>query len=119
MKGYQEIKKLAEAVGGMPVWGCMPGSPAHKAGIQYGDILLRINGEAVSCFEEYVAAKELTNGRLSARVMRGGQTLDVELNMRDPQWNPSYEEVAEQVADEEYLAPLTATDNRGEEHGPN
>lgn len=119
MKGYQEIKKLAEAVGGMPVWGCMPGSPADKAGIQYGDILLRINGEEVSCFEEYVAAKKLGDDRLSARVMRGGQTLDVELSMRDPQWDPTYEKVVEEVADEEYLASLAAAGDGDEEHRSN
>lgn len=48
--------ELADKLGGVPVLGCLPGSPAARGGFRYGDIILRVAGKSTSSLDEYFDA---------------------------------------------------------------
>ncbi len=59
--------------------GVIPGSPADRAGLQAGDLLMRINGRYVSTVDEAVAALRRLTPHATATflVERAGETRDV------------------------------------------
>lgn len=79
---HKQIASLAEALGGVPVWGCLPGSPSHAAGIRAGDILLEVNGLRVKDISDYVKARDVGLGELAIRLFRDGQELQFQCTMR-------------------------------------
>jgi predicted metalloprotease with PDZ domain len=111
MLSREEVEKIAEVLDGMPVWGCIPGSPAQKAGIQYGDVLLRVNGCRVKCFKEYAAAQKLDSRKMTAQVAREDEIFEVEINLKDPEWRPEPEETFKEIADKGYMARLLGDDS--------
>ncbi len=86
MLSRNQLKKIAEVYGGMPIWGCLPGSPCHRAGIVYGDILLEVNGRQIDNIEAYIAAKELDSNKFRVRFLRGGNEMEVTVPLEDPSW---------------------------------
>jgi C-terminal processing protease CtpA/Prc len=73
------IERLAKLYGGMPLLGCLPGSPAARAGLRFGDIVVSVNGVATPDVDAFVAAKELRGGAMSVAFVRDGKELLVEL----------------------------------------
>jgi len=63
---------LAKALEGIPVLGSLAGSPAARAGIRYGDVLLSVNGRRVKNVLDYVEAKGLRNDGMDIVVFRSG-----------------------------------------------
>ncbi len=63
---------LAKALEGMPVLGTLRGTPAARAGIRYGDILLSVNGMRVRNVADYVEAKALDDDGMEIVVFRTG-----------------------------------------------
>ncbi len=56
----------------------VPGSPAERAGLQVGDEIVAVDGEAVDDFAGLVARVQPRPGaRLEISIVRGGETLDV------------------------------------------
>ena len=53
--------------------GTLAGTPAAQAGIQYGDVLLSVNGRRTRNLADYIEAKDLTKGGMEAVVFRGGE----------------------------------------------
>lgn len=71
------LVNLAQALGGLPVYGCLPGSPAERAGVRYGDILLSVDGFATPTWEAYVEARERSGASILLRLFREGTEFEV------------------------------------------
>ena len=80
----RDLMELARALGGLPVFGCLVGSPAEQAGIRYGDVLLAVDGMPTRTVDDYLAARSRSGRTIVVRIFRAGAELDVELGLRDP-----------------------------------
>ena len=73
MIARESLFQLAKALGGLPILGCVSGTPAALAGVRYGDILLEVNGRPTRTFADYLAAKALRSDGMSIVVFRAGE----------------------------------------------
>ena len=73
------ITALAKALGGIPVLGTLSGSPAARAGIRYGDIILSVNAQRTATATEYVVAKALRTDGMDVVFFRDGAELAASL----------------------------------------
>lgn len=69
----KSLFNLAEALDGLPVLGALSGTPAAKAGVRYGDILLSVNGMRVRSVADYVEAKNLRADGMDVVLFRAGE----------------------------------------------
>jgi S1-C subfamily serine protease len=67
------IFELAAALGGIPILGTLPGSPASHAGIGYGDVLLWVNGQRTRTVLDYVEAKAIRTDGMEVVLFRAGE----------------------------------------------
>lgn len=106
MQSRDALAKLARALGGIPVWGSLPGSPAHRLGVRYGDIVLSVNGMKTSTIEEYFRARSGPDGPLEVVLFRDGRelTLRFDSDGSDEPSTPPLESVAEEVVAARLLA---------------
>jgi S1-C subfamily serine protease len=77
-----ELARLATALGGLPILGCLAGSAAEDAGMRYGDILLALDGMPTSSWDEFLRARSQAGSRMVVRVFRQGQEFDISLELR-------------------------------------
>jgi len=84
MTPKKSVFELARALGGIPVLGSLPGSPAERAGIRYGDVILSVNGMKTPTVVEYVEAKALRKNGMSVTVFRSGEDAAVDLEYAEP-----------------------------------
>lgn len=85
MKSRKEVETLAEALGGMPVWGVLEGSVAARAGIRYGDIVLEVNGTKTPDAHAFLKARDLRSDGCTISYHRDGMTHEVELLFEEEQ----------------------------------
>lgn len=90
-----ELARLATALGGLPILGCLAGSPAEDAGMRYGDILLALDGMPTSSWDEFLRARNLAGQRIVVRLFRQGQEFDMSLELRASNKTPK--EVLEEL----------------------
>lgn len=88
MQSRSDLSRLAAALGGLPILGCLAGSPAAEAGVRYGDILLAVDNQPTPSWDEYLAARRRTNGTMVARIFRDGAELEVTLELRPATKSP-------------------------------
>ena len=75
---------LAKALEGLPVLGTLEGTPAARAGIRYGDVLISVNGMRTRSVADYVEAKNLRVDGMEVVVFRGGSESKTDLEYEDP-----------------------------------
>lgn len=61
---------------GLPVRSCSPGSPAERAGVKPGDVVLLANGHRIENMQQYVVARALRSDLLELTVLRGNRMID-------------------------------------------
>jgi len=85
MRSRTELSRLAAALGGLPVLGCLDGSPAAQAGVRYGDILLAIDGAPTTTWDDFLSARSKTKDGFLARIFRDGVELEIHVKLREHQ----------------------------------
>lgn len=107
MLSPEHLTRLAGALGGLPVLGCRPDSPAARVGIRYGDILLAVNGVPTPSWSAYLEARALRAGAMVVEIFRGGAELSFELplELESPMSSDARLLLAELMADK---APRTS-----------
>ncbi|MCE9579431.1 MAG: PDZ domain-containing protein [Deltaproteobacteria bacterium] len=84
MLKWDDVTRLAQRLGGIPVLGCQPGSPAARAGVKYGDVLLAVNGVPTPDWGTYLEVRAAMKGPMRVEVFRGGATLAFEFDLARP-----------------------------------
>lgn len=79
MVNLSDLNRIAAAVGGVPVWACMRGSPAERAGVKSGDVILEVNGQRTHTLDDYVAAQKTDAERMEMLVLRDGREVRLSL----------------------------------------
>ena len=89
MLDQKQFYRLAEALGGIPILGTLPGTPTARAGLRYGDILLAIEGQRTTSIGVYVEMMRNRGEKVLATIFRNGieheVTLDFQAQRR--QWD--------------------------------
>lgn len=83
-----DLAHLASTLGGLPIMGCLEGSPAAEAGLRYGDVLLSVDGEPTDSWSAFLAVRERAVDALHIRVFRQGATLELVLPLRPADKTP-------------------------------
>jgi S1-C subfamily serine protease len=84
MLKWDDVTRIASHLKGVPVLGCRPGSPAARAGVQYGDILVAVNGVPTPDWASYIEARSLGCGEMRVELFRAGETLTFEFALPHP-----------------------------------
>lgn len=77
-----DLSRLAAALNGLPVLGCLEGSPAAEAGMRYGDILLALDDVPITSWNDFIEARSHSKGGFVARIFRDGEELDIKVVLR-------------------------------------
>ena len=100
MQSRNQLAQLAAALGGIPVWGCLPGSAAARLGVRYGDVILSVNGRPTPNVDDYIQARNDRPDGLLMVIFRDGRehTLEIALEGRaTPLTRAQLERTADQV----------------------
>ena len=81
MKSPREVQAIANILGGVPILGVVPGSPAERSGLRYGDIVLSLNRVMTDRFEAFLCAHDTNSGELAIEVFRDGVRLALTMNV--------------------------------------
>jgi S1-C subfamily serine protease len=73
------LSQLASLLSGLPVYGCLPNSPAERAGVRYGDVLLSVDGQPTPTWEAYLAAREHSGATIRLRLFRDGYEFELDI----------------------------------------
>lgn len=84
MIARRSLFALAKALEGIPVLGALEGTPAARAGVRYGDVLISVNGVRTRTVADYVEAKNLRSEGMEIVVFRAGQERTSELTYDEP-----------------------------------
>jgi S1-C subfamily serine protease len=95
----RELEALAEAVQGIAVLGCLPGSTASEAGVRYGDIVLEVNGLRTIDIDDYLAGRKLRSDGIALRLFRDGNEFSLFVELRPVQGEARWEVLAQMLAD--------------------
>jgi S1-C subfamily serine protease len=74
------FEKMAQIYGGMPLLATMPDSPASRAGLRWGDIVIAVNGLPTPDTEAFIKAREARIDGAVVRFVREGVEREVELS---------------------------------------
>jgi predicted metalloprotease with PDZ domain len=80
MQHPEALTLVANSLNGLPILGCAIGSPAARAGLQYGDIVLALNGTPTPSWAAFFEAAHAQRA-LHLRVFRQGRELELQLQL--------------------------------------
>ena len=101
----KQLEEIAATVQGIPVWGCLKGSPSADAGVRYGDIVLVVNGMRTVNVDDYLAARKLRSDGVELQILRDGTEITLKLEFR-PANTTSVEQMVEEMADGRFLSTV-------------
>jgi len=104
----QQLEQLAEAVQGIPVLGCLPGSTASEAGVRYGDIVLEVNGLRTINIDDYLAGRRLRSDGMDLRLFRDGNEFSLFVALRPVEGDAKWDVLAQMLADARLGVPSEA-----------
>jgi S1-C subfamily serine protease len=107
MNSRKDLCKLASALGGLPVLGCQPDSPAERAGVVYGDILLTVNGKPTPDWTAFIEARSLDSKLMEIELFRDGTQFKLVVQLEPIHVPDPAQLLAELIA--ERLVPLDLT----------
>lgn len=107
-----ELSRVASTLGGVVILGCLRNSPAERAGIRYGDILLSVNGTPTATWSEFFQARRKCKGQMTVRIFREGREFDVTLDMPTTPLSPQAVLAELQIRDLLPTAAPAARDSR-------
>ena len=81
MQHPEQLTQVAISLSGLPILGCASGSPAARAGLRYGDIVLSLNGVPTPSWSAFFDASGRADGQLCLRVFRHGRELELSLTL--------------------------------------
>jgi S1-C subfamily serine protease len=110
MQSRNQVAQLATTLGGIPVWGCLPNSPAARLGIRYGDVILSVNGRPTPSADEYAVARDSRRDALVLVIFRDGQERTLELSL-DARSTPLTREELEGTVQHVATARLVPTEH--------
>ena len=113
MRSLAELSRLAAALGGLPVLGCLDGSPAAEAGMRYGDILLALDDTPVSSWDDFIQARSQRRDGFRARIFRDGEELTLAIVLRPASAQPAPAAILGQLL-ERKLVPSGGLDDDGD-----
>lgn len=108
MLDRNELHKLAAALGGLPVLFCRPDSPAERAGVRYGDIVLAVNGIKTPDWATFIEARSKSSTSMHLELFREGANVEIELELGTPTPIDPPTLLAELIA--ENIVPLVRPD---------
>jgi predicted metalloprotease with PDZ domain len=76
-----DLSRIATELRGLPILGCLEGSPAAHAGVRYGDIILSVNGIPTPSWADFFEARRSTKGRMTVRLFRLGSELEIAMEL--------------------------------------
>lgn len=109
-----DLAHLATALGGLPILGCLEGSPAERAGIRYGDILLAVDGTPTTSWDDFLRVRSQSVGQMQAQVFRHGQTFEVTIPLRASSKTP--EQVLGELQERRILPSSSESMSTSETH---
>ncbi len=74
-----ELNRIATTLGGLCLLGCLRGSPAARAGLRYGDVVLEVNGHRTPDWSSYIDATRVRLPVMTVRFFRDGAEQVVQL----------------------------------------
>ena len=107
MTSRKDLHKLAAALNGLPVLGCRADSPADRAGVMYGDVLLSVNGRPTPDWTAFIEARSLSSTEMIVELFRDGQQLKLVVPLEGASRLDPAQLLAELIA--ERLVPLDLT----------
>lgn len=110
----RKLGEIARTLGGIPVWGCLPGSVAAIAGIRYGDIVLQVNGVETRTIDEYLSARALRTDGVEVVFHRDGTEHRVDLVFGSAAERDSVEETANVVLERGMMPTAPASSDTEE-----
>ena len=111
MLKWEDITRMAARLNGTPVLGCRPGSPAERAGVRYGDILMAVNGIPTPDWASYIEARAADSTAMRIELFRAGETLMVAFALATPTEPVDPAELLDELI-EERIAPLVCASPR-------
>lgn len=112
-----ELTRLATALGGLPVLACRAGSPAARAGIRYGDIVLAVNGIKTPDWAAFIEARGKNQRTMQLELFREGAQLSIEIELTATVDIDAPSLLAELLA--ERIVPIAGDDHGGDSGAPN